>query len=57
MRALLEESFRAAVRAADPARILAAALPPPPKGRAYVAAVGKAAASMAAALEAAWPDA
>jgi len=57
MRALLEESFRAAVAAADPARILAAALPPPPKGRSYVAAVGKAAASMAAALEAAWPDA
>jgi len=57
MRALLEESYRAAVRAADPARILAPALPPPPKGRTYVAAVGKAAASMAAALEAAWPDA
>lgn len=56
MRALLEESFRAAVGAADPARILAPALPPPPKGRTYVAAVGKAAASMAAALEAVWPD-
>jgi len=55
MRALLEESFGAAVRAADPARILAPALPAPPKGRTYVAAVGKAAASMAAALEAAWP--
>lgn len=55
MRALLEESFRAAVAAADPARILAAALPAPPRGRTFVAAVGKAAASMAAALEAAWP--
>jgi len=55
MRALLEESFRAAVAAADPARILAAALPAPPQGRTFVAAVGKAAASMAAALEAAWP--
>jgi glycerate 2-kinase len=55
MRALLEESFRAAVAAADPARILAPALPTPPKGRTFVAAVGKAAASMAAALEAAWP--
>ncbi|MDX1376302.1 MAG: glycerate kinase [Burkholderiales bacterium] len=57
MRALLEESFRAAVAAADPARILAPALPPPPRGRTFVAAVGKAAASMAAALEAAWPPA
>ncbi|KPK08383.1 MAG: hydroxypyruvate reductase [Betaproteobacteria bacterium SG8_39] len=55
MRALLEEGFRAAVAAADPARILAPALPAPPKGRTFVAAVGKAAASMAAALEAAWP--
>ena len=56
MRALLEESFRAAVAAADPARILAAELPAPPQGRTFVAAVGKAAASMAAALEAAWPE-
>ncbi|HSH07276.1 MAG TPA: glycerate kinase [Burkholderiales bacterium] len=55
MRALLEESFRAAVAAADPAHILAAALPAPPQGRSFVAAVGKAAASMAAAFEAAWP--
>jgi glycerate 2-kinase len=55
MRALLDESFRAAVAAADPARILAPTLPAPPKGRTFVAAVGKAAASMAAALEAAWP--
>jgi glycerate 2-kinase len=56
MRSLLEESYRAAVGAADPARILAPALPLPPRGRTYVAAVGKAAASMAAALEAVWPD-
>lgn len=55
MRALLEASFRAAVAAADPQRILAPDLPAPPKGRTFVAAVGKAAASMAAALEAAWP--
>ena len=54
MRALLEESFRAAVAAADPRGILAAHLPPPPKGRTYVAAAGKAAASMAAALEQHW---
>jgi hydroxypyruvate reductase len=54
MRALLEESFRAAVAAADPRAILAAHLPPPPKGRTYVAGAGKAAASMAAALEQHW---
>jgi glycerate 2-kinase len=51
MRALLEESFRAAVAAADPRRILAPHLPPPPKGKTFVAAAGKAAASMAVAVE------
>jgi hydroxypyruvate reductase len=51
MRALLEESFKAAVAAADPLRILAPHLPAPPKGRTFVAAAGKAAASMAAAVE------
>ncbi len=51
MRALLEESFRAAVAAADPLRILAPHLPPPPQGRSFVAAAGKAAASMALAVE------
>ena len=51
MRALLEESFRAAVAAADPLQVLAPHLPPPPKGRTFVAAAGKAAASMSAALE------
>jgi glycerate 2-kinase len=51
MRALLEESFRAAVAAADPLQILAPHIPPQPKGRTFVAAAGKAAASMAAALE------
>ncbi len=55
MRALLEESFRAAVAAADPLQILAPHLPAPPKGRAFVAAAGKAAASMALAVEKAWP--
>ena len=54
MRALLEESFRAAVGAADPRAILAAHLPQPPKGRTYVAAAGKSAAAMAAAVEAHW---
>ena len=51
MRALLEESFRAAVAAADPLGILAPHLPPPPAGRTFVAAAGKAAASMALAVE------
>jgi hydroxypyruvate reductase len=51
MRALLEESFRAAVAAADPLRILAPHLPRPPAGRTFVAAAGKAAASMALAVE------
>jgi hydroxypyruvate reductase len=51
MRALLEESFQAAVAAADPLKILGGHLPPPPKGRTFVAAAGKAAASMAVAVE------
>ena len=54
LRALLEESFRAAVAAADPLKILAAHLPPPPRGRTFVAAAGKAAAAMAAAVERHW---
>jgi hydroxypyruvate reductase len=56
MRALLESSFRAAVAAADPRAILAAHLPPPPKGRTYVAAAGKAAAAMALAVEGHFPS-
>jgi glycerate 2-kinase len=51
MRSLLEESFRAAVAAADPLKILPAHLPPPPHGRIFVAAAGKAAAAMALAAE------
>ncbi|HZS65556.1 MAG TPA: glycerate kinase [Burkholderiales bacterium] len=54
MRALLEESFRAAIAAADPLKIIAAHLPPPPRGRTFVAAAGKAAAAMAAAVEQHW---
>jgi hydroxypyruvate reductase len=54
MRSLLEESFRAAVAAADPLQILAPHLPQPPKGRTFVAAAGKAAASMAVAVEQNW---
>ena len=55
MRKLLEDSFRAAVAAADPLRILGPQLPRPPRGRTLVAAAGKAAASMAAAVERDWP--
>ncbi|HEY7237986.1 MAG TPA: glycerate kinase [Burkholderiales bacterium] len=51
MRDLLEASFRAAVAAADPLHILAPHLPSRPQGRTFVAAAGKAAASMALAVE------
>ncbi|MEG0820909.1 MAG: glycerate kinase [Burkholderiaceae bacterium] len=54
--ALLRASFDAAVVAADPARVIGAALPPRPPGRVLVVGAGKAAASMAAAVEAVWPD-
>ena len=56
MRGLLEESFKAAVAAADPLVILARHLPPKPRGRVFVAAAGKAAASMALAVERAWGE-
>lgn len=54
-RVLLRSLFDAAVAAADPARVLAQYLPPPPKGRTIVIGAGKAAAAMARAFEAAWP--
>ncbi len=54
-RILLRSLFDAAIAAADPARVLAHYLPPPPKGRTIVIGAGKAAAAMAAAFEAAWP--
>ncbi|HXU43834.1 MAG TPA: glycerate kinase [Burkholderiales bacterium] len=54
MRRVLEESFRAAVAAADPLSILAKHLPQGPRGRVFVAAAGKAAASMAVAVEHEW---
>jgi len=57
MRALLLESLRAAVAAADPLKILPPHLPRPPRGRTFVAAAGKAAASMALAVEKHWPRA
>ncbi len=52
---LLRDSFAAAVAAADPLKIVAAALPAPPKGRTLVVGAGKAVAAMAKAVEAAWP--
>ena len=51
MRELLAESFHAAVAAADPLKILPSQLPQAPSGRIFVAAAGKAAASMAVAAE------
>jgi len=54
---LLRESFTAAVAAADPLKIVASELPQPPAGgRTLVVGAGKAAASMAAAVEQAWPE-
>jgi hydroxypyruvate reductase len=55
MRELLEDSFRAAVAAANPLQIVPAHLPPPPAGRTFVVGAGKAAASMALAVEKHWP--
>lgn len=51
----LRRLFAAAVAAADPAVSLARHLPEPPRGRTIVVGAGKAAASMARAVEAAWP--
>src|ERR1700727_2398232 len=55
-RSALMTLFEAAVAAADPRQVLAAHLPPRPKGRCVVVGCGKSAAVMAAALEDAWPD-
>ncbi len=54
-RELLLGSFQAALAAADPLKIVGHHLPPPPKGRTVVIGAGKAAAAMAAAVEARWP--
>lgn len=51
----LRELFRAAVAAADPGARLPSCLPPMPSQRVLVLGAGKAAASMARALELAWP--
>ena len=55
--ALLRAAFDAAVAAADPLHILPSVLGPPPRGRVFVCGAGKAAASMALAVERAWPAA
>ena len=52
---LLIQSFQAAVAAADPLKILPDHLPRPPSGRTLVIGAGKAAASMALAVEQHWP--
>src|SRR5256714_12088725 len=52
---LLIQSFKAAVAAADPLEILPGHLPHPPSGRTLVVGAGKAAASMALAVEQHWP--
>src|SRR6266702_2043158 len=52
---LLTQSFQAAVAAADPLKILPAHLPHPPSGKTLVVGAGKAAASMALAVERHWP--
>ena len=54
-RELLLESFKAAVAAADPLHIVPQHLPNPPIGRTLVVGAGKAAASMALAVEQRWP--
>lgn len=55
--ALLRQMFDAAVRAASPDLAVPPHLPPPPKGRTVVIGAGKAAAAMARAVEAHWPEA
>jgi glycerate-2-kinase len=56
-RAALRRLFDAAVASADPRTVLARHLPEKPAGRVLVLGAGKSAAVMAAAVEAAWPDA
>lgn len=54
-RAFLRSLFDAAVARAQPAQVLAPFLPTPPRGRTVVVGAGKAAAAMAAAVDALWP--
>lgn len=53
--ALLRRAFEAAVDAVSAPERITAHLPPPPKGRTVVVGAGKAAATMARAVEEAWP--
>ena len=53
---LLLQSYLAAVAAADPLKIVPPHLPPPAKGKTLVIGAGKAAASMAKAVEDHWPQ-
>ncbi|MGP9804936.1 glycerate kinase type-2 family protein [Paracoccus sp. NSM] len=53
---LLRRMLDAAIAAADPDRVLARHLPPPPRGRCIVVGAGKSAAAMARAVERAWPQ-
>ena len=53
---LLRRMLDAAIAAADPAAVLAKALPEKPRGRCIVVGAGKSAAAMARAVEQAWPD-
>ncbi len=53
-RELLRGLFAAALEAVDPMRVVPPNLPPRPEGRTVAIAVGKAAASMAQAVEAGW---
>ena len=54
--AFLRELLRVAIASADPKQVLARHLPAKPAGTCVVVGAGKAAASMALAVEAAWPD-
>jgi glycerate 2-kinase len=54
-RAFLRSLFDAAIAAAQPERVIAAHLPPPPKGRTLVIGAGKAGGAMAAAVDTLWP--
>ena len=52
---ILINSFKAGLDAVKPENIIKTRLPSPPKGRTYVIGAGKAAASMAKAIEVNWP--
>ena len=53
--ALLRQLYDAAVARALPGQVMAAHLPPPPRGRTLVLGAGKAGGAMAAAVDALWP--